>query len=204
MTTFLMIIFIKFSAMGQCSCYEVQGLNIIGADSMELILSNACDDNVYLNLYAISTISPFDTLGKKEGWSSAVLPLNTSVSNFLSTSLTSPPTFGTYRISITNRTLVCDSLQFSSVVSIANVRTYGSLGIYPNPLFSFATLQTEISLRNATLNMINKIGKTVKRIKNISGHTIPLHRDNLPIGLYFIRLIQDDKVIATDKIVIIN
>jgi hypothetical protein len=44
-------------------------------------------------------------------------------------------------------------------------------------------------------------GQTVKQIKNISGETITLYRDNLPIGLYFIQLTQDNKT-YTDKLVI--
>ena len=182
--TFLLTILIKFSVSGQCSCYTVQGLNIVGIDSMELILSNTCDNNVYLNLYVISALHPFDTLGRQEKWNAAISPKNTNVSNVLNTNLTSPPTFGTYRVSITNRNLVCDSLRFSSTMSITDIQPNGSVIIYPNPFSTQTTLWTENSVYNAILTVTNSQGQTVVQIKNISGQTIVFNRDNLASGVY--------------------
>ena len=77
-----------------------------------------------------------------------------------------------------------------------------SVLIYPNPLCSKTTLQTNKILKDATLTMYNFHGQQVKQITNISGQTIILNRDNLSSGLYFIRLTQDNKVIKSDKLVI--
>ncbi|TAL63071.1 MAG: T9SS type A sorting domain-containing protein [Bacteroidetes bacterium] len=74
--------------------------------------------------------------------------------------------------------------------------------VYPNPFSSQTTLQTDNLFNNVTLTVYNSFGQIVKQIKNISGQTITLYRDNLAGGLYFIRLTQDGKVIATDKLVI--
>ena len=74
--------------------------------------------------------------------------------------------------------------------------------LYPNPFSSQATLQTDNPLHNATLTVDNCFGQAVKQIKNISGQTVVFSRDNLPSGLYFIRLTQDNKVISADKLVI--
>ena len=43
---------------------------------------------------------------------------------------------------------------------------------------------------------------TVKQIKNISGQTVVLSRDNLASGLYFVRLTENNKTLAVDKFVI--
>ncbi|QLH30392.1 MAG: T9SS type A sorting domain-containing protein [Candidatus Parvibacillus calidus] len=48
----------------------------------------------------------------------------------------------------------------------------------------------------------NLQGQQVKQIKNISGQTVTLRRDNLPAGLYVIHLTQDNKTITTDKLII--
>lgn len=77
-----------------------------------------------------------------------------------------------------------------------------SINVFPNPFSSQTVLQTDNFLFNATLTVDNYLGQTVKQIKNISGQTVVLSRDNLPSGLYFVRLTQDNKVIATDKLVI--
>ncbi|MDP1746239.1 MAG: LamG-like jellyroll fold domain-containing protein, partial [Bacteroidota bacterium] len=76
------------------------------------------------------------------------------------------------------------------------------LKLYPNPFSTQVTLQTDNLLHNATLTVYNCFGQTVKQIKNISGQTITLFRDNLPSGLYCIQLTQDNKIITTDKLVI--
>jgi len=77
-----------------------------------------------------------------------------------------------------------------------------SMLCYPNPFSTQTTLQTVERLQNASLTVYNSVGQVVKRMDNLSGQTIIFHRDNLPSGLYFVRLTQDSKVIAVDKLVI--
>ncbi|NTW32940.1 MAG: T9SS type A sorting domain-containing protein [Bacteroidetes bacterium] len=77
-----------------------------------------------------------------------------------------------------------------------------NLSVFPNPFAIQTTLQTDIFLKDATMILYNSIGKQVKQIKNISGQTITLNRDNLANGIYFIRLIQDNKTFITDKLII--
>ncbi|MAZ71952.1 MAG: hypothetical protein CMC70_02285 [Flavobacteriaceae bacterium] len=79
-----------------------------------------------------------------------------------------------------------------------------SISIFPNPFFSSTTIKTNGYLKNATLTLYNSYGQTVKQEKNISGKTVSLSRDNLPNGLYFIRLTEESKIIAVEKIIITN
>jgi hypothetical protein len=74
--------------------------------------------------------------------------------------------------------------------------------VYPNPFSEMATIQTKNYLMNATLSMFNSFGELVKEMRNISGQTILLQRNNLPHGLYYILLLQNNKVIKTSKIII--
>jgi hypothetical protein len=64
------------------------------------------------------------------------------------------------------------------------------------------TLQTNVFLKNATLTLYNSLGQRVERIDNITGQTVTLQRSNLLSGLYYIRLSQDNKTIATGKLVV--
>ena len=79
---------------------------------------------------------------------------------------------------------------------------YDRVQIFPNPLSTQATLQTANPLKNASLTVCNSVGQIVKRIDNLVGQTIVFHRDNLPSGLYFVRLTQDGSTISVDKFVI--
>ncbi|MEI7982681.1 MAG: T9SS type A sorting domain-containing protein [Bacteroidota bacterium] len=74
--------------------------------------------------------------------------------------------------------------------------------ISPNPFSLSTTLKTNQTLINATLAIYDSYGQHVKEIKSISGQTFKLQRDNLPDGLYFMRLSQDGKTIITDKLII--
>ena len=77
-----------------------------------------------------------------------------------------------------------------------------SISIYPNPFSYVTTIKTDLYLKNATLTIYNTLGQEIRIIKNISGQETTLHRDNLLNGIYFIRVTQDNKVIASDKLVI--
>ncbi len=75
-------------------------------------------------------------------------------------------------------------------------------GIFPNPFSFSSTLFANKIFNDATLTMYNSTGEEVKQLKNISGKTVTLYRDNLPCGLYFIRLTEDNKTLLTKKLVV--
>lgn len=74
--------------------------------------------------------------------------------------------------------------------------------IFPNPFSTEATIQATRSLKDATLTIENILGQTVAKINNIEGNTINLHRNNLPAGVYIVRLIEDHQILTTQKIMI--
>jgi hypothetical protein len=96
-------------------------------------------------------------------------------------------------------------IKFIFCPSGINENNQGStVNIYPIPFSSQTTLQTDMNIRDATLTVYNSFGQIVKEIKKISGQTITLFRDNLPKGLYFIRLKDENKIIAVAKLVIVD
>lgn len=89
----------------------------------------------------------------------------------------------------------------------ANIPTYDAqigvqLKLFPNPFSTQATLLTEGVLTNATLVVENCIGQAVRQINNINGTTITFNREDLPSGIYFIRLTQEEQLIGTEKLII--
>lgn len=76
------------------------------------------------------------------------------------------------------------------------------ISVFPNPFIFQTTLQTNVFLKNATLTLYNSLGQKSKQINNITGQTITLRRNNLLRGLYYIQLSQDNKTVATGKLVV--
>lgn len=74
--------------------------------------------------------------------------------------------------------------------------------VYPNPFSQQTTLKAFNLLKSASLTICNSQGQLVKEINNITGQTITIMRDNLPSGLYFVKLTEDNKVIIAERLVI--
>ncbi len=153
-----------------------------------------------IDYYLIKTDSLGNTGGCNEYINSVVAPnpisfINTGGTvgtgitlNNLTSSINTPPT-------------IVNNLCFSTSISQIQKAT-SPMNIFPNPFSEQTTLQIDSFLHNATLSVDNCFGQTVKQIKNISGQTVILTRDNLPSGLYFIRLTENNNVLATSKLVI--
>lgn len=110
---------------------------------------------------------------------------------------------GNYAVIVTQNgctdTSACQTINNVGVREITKERI---LNVFPNPFSTKTTLQLDKPLTNAVFTLEDVYGQTVKEIKNISEQTITFNRDNLPSGIYFIRLTQDSEIIAIIKIVI--
>jgi uncharacterized protein (DUF2141 family) len=67
-----------------------------------------------------------------------------------------------------------------------------ALTFHPNPFCSVTTLQFGTILKNACLTVYNAQGQQVRQVKSVAGQTVDFDRDNLPAGIYLIRLTQDN------------
>jgi hypothetical protein len=76
------------------------------------------------------------------------------------------------------------------------------IDIFPNPCSPHGVLQTNHPLHDATITVENIMGQTLLHKKNISGNTIPLNRNLLPAGLYFLRITGHKELPATKKLVL--
>src|SRR5258706_233444 len=74
--------------------------------------------------------------------------------------------------------------------------------VYPNPAQQAFTIAFSTSVINAALDIYNIYGAKIKTINNISGNKIKIERGNLVSGIYFIHLVQQNKTIAADRLII--
>lgn len=86
--------------------------------------------------------------------------------------------------------------------SVQTISDNKSITVFPNPLSTQTTFHADQVLINALLTVYNSFGQTVVQTDNLSGQLIVFHRDNLPSGLYFIRMTEGNKTIFADKLVI--
>lgn len=74
--------------------------------------------------------------------------------------------------------------------------------VYPNPFNSSATIHTSINYKNVSLTIYNFNGQIVKQKTDLSGQIFYLFRENLPKGMYFICLSEENRIIGVEKILI--
>ncbi|MFT6187264.1 MAG: hypothetical protein ACJAZC_000321 [Cryomorphaceae bacterium] len=98
---------------------------------------------------------------------------------------------------------------FNGATSYSNIKAVEfsdknnfDLDIFPNPSSGETTFYSAESFKNANLIVYNSSGQAVKFAENIFGMTFTLNCENLSSGLYFVKLLQDGIVVATDKLVL--
>jgi len=77
-----------------------------------------------------------------------------------------------------------------------------NISVFPNPFSSIITMTTSKDLQNAIVVLINALGKTMLCETSLYGSSFTICANNLPAGIYFINLFQDNNHLFQEKIVI--
>jgi uncharacterized delta-60 repeat protein len=77
-----------------------------------------------------------------------------------------------------------------------------SFNIYPNPCFNILNLNSDKFLVDAEINVYNSNGIIVKQIANIYGNNFTLYNNNLSIGFYVIKIIQNEETVFIKNVII--
>ena len=73
--------------------------------------------------------------------------------------------------------------------------------ISPNPFSTRTIIEFNEVLTNCSLKIMDVAGKEIKHII-FSGKQLSIEKDNMEQGIYFIQLVQENKIIANKKIII--
>lgn len=192
--------------------------NLIVGDTLKGVISFCCDIHFKTVVLSIDSVLINGQYRKKWNFDS-INNTNPYIIEGIGSSAGLIEQVYTYTIDFTDRHLVCvndssNTLFTSNYNSefgcnllyegLNEIKPGKHIQCFPNPFLTQTTLQTDFLLKNATLTVFNSMGQQVKQIKNISGQTITLNRDNLLSGLYFLQLTQDNKILVTKKLVIID
>ena len=91
----------------------------------------------------------------------------------------------------------------SSSTGIATADTPSlTLNAFPNPFSQETTLEFSGNLKEATLIIFDNLGREVLVYKNINGSQIVISKDELKEGIYFVKLMDDEKLITIIKLVL--
>lgn len=97
---------------------------------------------------------------------------------------------------------VQDDMCFTGTLGVGEHVDRQVMSISPNPLSERATLSTTVYMKEAVLTVEDCYGRIVLQRGGITGRTVELDRGHLSGGMYFARLTQGGRVMATGKMVV--
>jgi len=96
-----------------------------------------------------------------------------------------------------NNTLVTE-------ITEVNDLDYEEIIISPNPSQNIARIKAKSTLRNAQMHIVDNNGQLVKQFEKINGNSVTIDIHDLPTGIYFVRILEENKNFETHKMVISN
>lgn len=95
--------------------------------------------------------------------------------------------------------------QFINTIGISSkTKVKVDFKIYPNPFSTQTIIKTDKVLRAASYALFNVYGQQVSPLKKLLGDNEILFRENLPSGLYFLRVFQENVILTESKLLIID
>lgn len=79
---------------------------------------------------------------------------------------------------------------------------HSELNLYPNPFKEKTNLLVSANMLGATLILYNSFGFEVFKMEQITAQEFELKRNKLPCGIYFLRILKENKIAASVKLVI--
>ncbi len=180
-------------------------------DSTAVFSSNVLVKNVCVNPTSVllsvggasqltPTILPANASNTNVSWSSS----NNAVATVSSSGLVTANTVGQTTITATTQDGNKTDTSIVTVNTATGITSYDKnvLEVFPNPFSDYTTIQLNSSIINAELNIYDVYGQKIRMVNNITGDQLKIERGDLNSGIYFYELKQDDKNIATGKLVI--
>ena len=99
---------------------------------------------------------------------------------------------------------ICESITILTTGIDQYLVTVDKLKVYPNPVSTFATVTTNpaFKLENAVLCIYDLYGKEVQKTAGITTQKIMIDANQLATGMYFYRLMDQDKIIGSGKFIV--
>lgn len=96
-----------------------------------------------------------------------------------------------------------DLVDICSCIGVEDVPDPAGITLFPNPMTESALLGSESGFRNATITLQDALMHEVTEMRQVNGSTLTIHRDDLPAGIYFIRISENQQVRKTLRLVVL-
>jgi len=93
------------------------------------------------------------------------------------------------------------TIKYGHNVGITELLDNNNYNVFPNPFENFVTFTFERNLKNADLLIYDIQGRVVQLINELNKSEFTVKRSNLTNGMYFYRLVENNKDIARGKII---
>jgi hypothetical protein len=189
----------------QCECYLIDHITI-PADTtgvMRVRIKNSCSGQAYWHLWVVQNET--DTIGRfDQCFCGFIQPDDQWVDFDVSTTLTTMPPFGTYKVIVGYHpvnTNFCESVPFTSSTTY-NPSDIIALKLYPNPGADLLTVELE-KRNDYTVEVFNPTGQKVYSNLFINTSFLPVEIAGLAKGNYVLRVrcLQDDSFQTERKFV---
>lgn len=80
--------------------------------------------------------------------------------------------------------------------------TNNTILVFPNPFSTSITIQSNAFLHNVNIELKNVVGQTIRKMENMSGQSLTIMRENLPLGIYFLQITKKKQIILLEKVVV--
>jgi hypothetical protein len=187
------------NAMGNVNAVfviQVNGAFATSTHSKVILMNGTQAKNVYWKVDGAVTINDYSVFRGTIICNNGAVLINTGAIIY-GRALTTNGSFGTTAITVLDASDLSTGIFSPQVVNTAK-----KLTIAPNPFSSYTTveLKDQSGIKNYKLTMYNAMGKEVMNTVIIN-QTTTLNTSNLHTGLYFYKVMKNDKLIQSGKLI---
>ncbi|MBK6989722.1 MAG: T9SS type A sorting domain-containing protein [Bacteroidetes bacterium] len=90
----------------------------------------------------------------------------------------------------------------STTTGVSGLYNNDEIKFYPNPFSEQLIIYSENKFEGASLIVFDEIGKEVVKVDDLSSNEIVIKRGELSSGIYFVKIVENDRILMKRKIVI--
>lgn len=92
-------------------------------------------------------------------------------------------------------------VKYGGATGFENTKPQDELVFFPNPTSGKLMVQAPRAMQQVSVSIVNLMGETVQQFAGLDGQQFQLNVDQLPAGIYLVRVVANDQLVAVARIV---